>query len=232
MTLALGTFEHLRVPGTVAELGVPIGLAEDLFMRRILTERLTTVSKAADSLAISHAVGDQIAEALRSKQLIEYQGVEGRDYRITLTELGLRTTTERMKSGSHVSQMPIPLDDYRAMVELQAAELHLDRPKVKQAYADLVLDDEILDQIGPAFLSEGAIFLYGPPGTGKTSLAERMGRFFDDPVLIPKFVEVDSQIVSVYDPALHKPKRSSLKTSILGMSYASGPSLWSVVSYD
>ncbi len=204
MTLTVQQLDDLKAPATLAEMGVPIGLAEDLFMRRVLTERLTTVSKAADALAISHAVGDEIAESLRAKQLVEYQGVEGRDYRVALTELGLRTTTERMKSGRHVAQMPVPLDHYRAIVNQQAAVVSLDRPKVKRAYSDLVLDDEILDQIGPAFLSEGAIFLYGPPGTGKTSLAERMGRFFDDPVLIPKFVEVDGQLISVYDPSLHK----------------------------
>ena len=44
--------------------------------------------------------------------------------------------------------------------------------------ADALEHYRFLDQLGPAFLSQGAIFLYGPPGTGKTSLAERMNHFF------------------------------------------------------
>jgi len=204
MALGPDEFSLLNAPGKVSELGLPDGLVEDLFMRRILNERLTTVSRAADALAVSHAVGDELAESLRQKNLLEYHGVEGRDYRISLTERGQRLTAERMKSGRHVAKMPVPLVDYQTLVHLQRAEVTITRPKAKAAFADLVLEDHILDQIGPAFLSDGAIFFYGPPGTGKTSLAERMSRFFDDRVLIPRFLEVDGQIVSVFDPALHE----------------------------
>ena len=206
MHMALGpdSFDLLQAPSKVADLGIADGLAEDLFLRRILTERMTTIGRAADALSISHAVGDELAESLRQKKLVEYQGVEGRDYRVTLTELGQRQTIERMKSGRHVSHMPISVNNYRDLVEVQRAEVSITRGAVKDAYGDLVLEDSLLDQIGPAFLSEGAIFFYGPPGTGKTSLAERMCRFYDDQVLIPRFLEADGQIITVYDPALHQ----------------------------
>lgn len=186
------------------DLGLPAGLVEDLFMRRVLTERMTTVGQAAEALSISHPVGDEVAEILRQKNLIEYHGVEGRDYRISLTEQGQRVTSERMMTGSHVARMPVPLADYQTLVGLQRAEIALSREQAKAAFSDMVLEDAILDQIGPAFLSDGAILFYGPPGTGKTSLAERMSRFFNDKILIPRFVEVDGQIISLYDPALHE----------------------------
>ncbi len=191
-------------PGKVEQLGIAPGLAEDLFMRRILTERMTTVSRAADALCVSHAIGDELAESLREKNLVEYHGVEGRDYRIALTELGHSVTAERMRAGSHVAQMPVPLADYQSLVLSQRSSVVLDRESTKQAYGDLVLEDGILDQIGPAFLSEGAIFFYGPPGTGKTSLAERMSRFYSDEILVPRYLEVDSQLISVFDPSLHE----------------------------
>ena len=44
----------------------------------------------------------------------------------------------------------------------------------------------------------------GPQETGKTSLAERMCRFYDDLVLIPRFASVDGELISVYDPSLHQ----------------------------
>jgi hypothetical protein len=49
------------------------------------------------------------------------------------------------------------------------------------------------------------MFLYGPPGTGKTSIAERLIRVHDDSVLVPRAVEVDSQIIIVFDPIVHEP---------------------------
>ncbi|MEL6980896.1 MAG: AAA family ATPase [Actinomycetota bacterium] len=204
MALGPDAFALLRAPTRLEDLGLPPGLVEDLFMRRVLTERMTTVGQAAEALSISHPVGDEVAEILRQKNLIEYHGVEGRDYRISLTEQGQRVTSERMLTGSHVARMPVPLADYQTLVGLQRAEIALTREKAKAAFSDMVLEDSLLDQIGPAFLSDGAILFYGPPGTGKTSLAERMSRFYDDKVLIPRFVEVDGQIVSVYDPSLHE----------------------------
>ena len=47
------------------------------------------------------------------------------------------------------------------------------------------------------------MFLYGPPGTGKTSIAERIVRISPDHVLVPHAVEVDSQIISVFDQTVH-----------------------------
>jgi MoxR-like ATPase len=43
------------------------------------------------------------------------------------------------------------------------------------------------------------------PGTGKTTMAETLSRVLaEDEVWIPYAVEVDGQIITVYDPAIHK----------------------------
>jgi len=67
------------------------------------------------------------------------------------------------------------------------------------------VSDRMLDQMGPAIISQTSIFVYGPTGNGKTSLAERMLRVYQDAVMIPYAVEVDNQIISVYDPVVHHP---------------------------
>ncbi len=203
MGLGADALSRLQAPTKLRDLGISPGLAEDLFTRRVLAERTTTIGKASAALGISHAVANEIAASLREKALLEYQGLDGRDYRITLTELGFRTTAERMRTAQHVASMPIPIEDYQTIVKLQESDVRLDRVLVKKAFSDMVIEDDILDQIGPAFVSGGAIFIYGPPGTGKTSLAERMCRFYDDLVLIPKFTAVDGQLISVFDPAVH-----------------------------
>ncbi len=194
----------MRPPARVEELGIPVGLAEDLFMRRVLTDRVTSIGEVAEALHILHPVADELASSLREKRLIEYLGANGRDYRIQLTELGHKTTSQRMTSGQHVGGVPVPLADYQRIVTAQRSEIQLNRQMIKEAFDDLVLDDGLLDQIGPAFVGSGAMFLYGPAGTGKTSIAERLNRIFDEPVLVPRHIETDGQIISVYDPALHK----------------------------
>jgi hypothetical protein len=91
------------------------------------------------------------------------------------------------------------------VVRAQAPQLAVGRDEMAKAFSDLVVDPRLLDELGPALMSKGAIFLYGPPGTGKTSLAERMVRVFGDVVVIPRAVEVDGQIIAVFDPTVHRP---------------------------
>jgi len=86
---------------------------------------------------------------------------------------------------------------------VQNVEVH--EADVKRAFAHLVMDNETLRQFGTALNSGSSIFLYGPAGVGKTTMAETMSRVLaEDEVWIPYAVEVDCQMITVYDPAIHK----------------------------
>ena len=194
-----------RAPGKLEELGVSPSVVEDLFIRRLLQERISTVHEVSDALCIRMSIGQEIAENLRERHFVEYHGLEGRDYRVGLTEAGTRFAKERAQVCSYASASPVALLDYTAMVWAQKADMRINRENIREAFGDLVIADELLDQLGPAFMNDGAIFLYGPPGTGKTSLAERMIRIHKDKILVPKALEIDGQIVQVFDPSVHKP---------------------------
>ncbi len=74
-----------------------------------------------------------------------------------------------------------------------------------RAFGDLVLDTQMLNQLGTAAMSGRALFLYGPAGTGKTVVAQTLAHLFDnDAVWLPYAVEVDGQIITVYDSVLHQ----------------------------
>jgi len=89
-------------------------------------------------------------------------------------------------------------------VRLQATEVEITREALRAAFSDMVVPDSLLDQLGPALIEQSSIFLYGPAGNGKSSLAERLLRVYEDAVLVPYAVEVDGQIISLYDPAVHQ----------------------------
>src|SRR5216684_840221 len=99
---------------------------------------------------------------------------------------------------------PVSLKSYSEAVRMQAAEVEISRDLLRTAFSDMVVPDGLLDQIGPALIEQSSIFLYGPPGNGKSSLAERLLRVYEDSVLIPYAIEVDGQVISVYDPAVHQ----------------------------
>ena len=194
-----------RAPAKIDELGVLASVIEDLFLRRLLQERIATVSQISEALGIRMSIGQELAENLRERQMLEYHGLEGRDYRIGLTEAGSRFAKERAQVSSYASYAPVSLQAYTDMVWSQKAEMRINRESIREAFGDLVIADELLDALGPAFMNDGAIFLYGPPGTGKTSLAERMIRIHKDKILVPRAIEVDGQIVQVFDPSIHTP---------------------------
>lgn len=193
-----------RAPVNMEELGVPRSLVEDLFMRRLVLERVSTVSGIAEALGISASIGRDVADDLRDRHVIEYQGLEGRDYRAALTEVGNRVALDRMHTSTYASTVPVSLQDYTSTVLRQRAASVVNRESIRAAFSDLVIEDHVLDQLGPAFMNEGAIFLYGPPGTGKTSLAERLIRIHRDAILVPWAVTVDGSIISVFDPSVHQ----------------------------
>jgi predicted ATPase with chaperone activity len=61
----------------------------------------------------------------------------------------------------------------------------------------------MLDQLGPAVNSGKSIFLYGPPGNGKTVVAEGIGRALGGDMYVPHAIDVDGQIITLYDPVNH-----------------------------
>ncbi|MDA3039493.1 MAG: hypothetical protein O3C27_08160 [Actinomycetota bacterium] len=214
----------VRVPNRPEDLDLPIGMVEELFMRRVLTDRQTNIHDVSDQLGVTMPIGRVVADSLRDKKLLEFHGLEGRAYRIGLTEHGHKVTSERMIGNSYASFLPVSLSEYTRVTMAQKSEVILNRDTIRSAFGDLVVADELLDQPGPAFLSDGAIFLYGPPGTGKTSLAERMIRLHSDRVLIPRAVSVDGSVIVVYDPATHKPVDHNPKASTVDGSSATDPS--------
>ena len=74
----------------------------------------------------------------------------------------------------------------------------------RRTLPDLVVADDMLDQLGPAFNSQHSIFFYGPAGTGKTSLAERLVRLYPDFIIVPRCVYIEGAYILVYDPVVHE----------------------------
>ena len=190
-------------PKSIAGLGIPDALVTDLVRRRCLLEGTTNVRRLSTALGLRPSLVDTIVQELREKREIEVLGMDGRDFRLALTTLGQAQANDRRLHCRYAGPAPVSLECYRSVVGLQRLTVHANRALLKRAFSDLVIADDLLDELGPALNTNGAMFLYGPPGTGKTSVAERIVRISPDHVLIPHAVEVDSQIISVFDQRVH-----------------------------
>ncbi len=193
------------IPQNFAELGTPESLVLDLVLRRMLIEGYCSLAGLGRSLRLSVPIIDIVFKHMRSQQLVEVKGMTGNDYNFSLSADGKRLAGERFQISQYAGACPVSLRDYHAATKVQSAKVHVDRAALRQAFSDLIVSDRMLDSLGPAIISQSSIFVYGPTGNGKTSLAERMLRVYHDAVLIPYAVEVDNQVISLYDPVVHTP---------------------------
>jgi hypothetical protein len=186
------------------QLGVPQSLVMDLMLRRLLLEAYSTLSDLSKKLRISVPVLEGVFRHMRQQQLVEVRGMIGNDYQFALSAAGRAMAGERFQISQYAGACPVSLSEYTAATQRQSAKVTVTRRMLRQALSDLVVTDRLLDSLGPALISQTSIFLYGPTGNGKTSLAERLLRIYEDAVLIPYAVEVDNQIISLYDPVVHE----------------------------
>lgn len=99
----------------------------------------------------------------------------------------------------------MPLNDYVTAVRKQGLEI--EKPNVerlREAFADLSINEGMLNRLGPAVNSGRGLFLHGAPGNGKTSIAERITKCFGTTVWIPHALLVEGQIILLFDPQCHE----------------------------
>ena len=171
----------------------------------MLIEGYTTLAGLSRSLRVSVPIVDLVFKHMRSQQLVEIKGMSGNDYNFVLSVAGKQLAGERFQVSQYAGACPVSLSNYQRATKAQAAKVQVDRAMLRNAFSDLIVTDRMLDQLGPAIISQNSIFVYGPTGNGKTSLAERMLRVYKDAVLIPYAVEVDKQVISLFDPVVHQP---------------------------
>lgn len=196
------------VPRTVAQTGLPEALLTDLMLKTAYFEGLAfSVRDMAGKLCLPLGVVDELAELAKTERLLAAHSAEGfsrLSQAYMLTDLGQARVEMALRQSQYIGPAPVPLAAYRIMLAHQTVrQIEIDADWIHHALSQLVIGERLQAQLGPAFNSGRSIFLYGPTGTGKTSIAEALGRALGGEIYIPHAVEVDGQIVRVFDPAVH-----------------------------
>src|SRR5207302_5911649 len=74
---------------------------------------------------------------------------------------------------------------------------------LREAFTHLVVEQDVISQIGPAVNSSKSFLIYGQPGNGKTALAEALFRLETEPIFMPYAIECQGNIIQLYDPIYH-----------------------------
>lgn len=196
----------IKGPCTADETGIRRKVLEDLTLKTVYLMGELTLHDLAENLRISLRIVEDLFQRLRKDQLCQVTGMAGAVHRIVLTSEGKARALDALSINQYVGPLPVALADYTNQVRAQTVrQMDVNPPAVAEAFRHLVLESQVLRQLGSALMSGKAIFLYGPSGTGKTTVAETLSHLFaQENVWVPYAVENDGQVITLYDPLVHQ----------------------------
>ena len=195
-------------PATIAETGLhPDSLAQLLLKTLVGGEASGML--LADKLRLPYAVLEALVQHARVEKLVEVRGASGvgtAGYRYVLTDLGRERALQFMDVSRYVGVAPVSLGQYSDYVRAcMATRPYVDRERLATGFDQLIVNAAMFDQLGPAVNSGKSLFLYGAPGNGKTVVAEGIGRALGTEMFVPHAIDVDGQIITLFDPVNHVP---------------------------
>ena len=193
-------------PRSIAEIDVRQSVLEDLALKILYLSGTLSVLELAAKTRLSVAVVTELLPRLRTERFCHVTGMTGNIQQIAITSPGRARAVELLFQSHYTGAAPVSLESYAEQTRQQSIRNAVAHPTdVERAFAHLVMDGETLRKFGTALNSGSSLFLYGPPGVGKSTMAEALLRVLaEDEVWIPYAVEVDGQVITIYDPAIHK----------------------------
>lgn len=193
-------------PKTLAELGVREAILEDLALKTLYLFGPFTTRELSKHMKVGFDVATQLYNRLRAAQFCQVTGMLGSVPEIAITTQGRARALELLAQNHYSGATPVSLEQYVAQVRRQSVRnVVVHEEDVQRAFKHLVISPKVATQIGTALNSGSSIFLHGPSGVGKTAIAETMSRVLaEDHIWVPYSVDVDGQIIAVFDPMIHK----------------------------
>lgn len=195
-----------RQPQSLRETGISAALIERLTMKYLYQVGVATSRGIASQMKLPFKVIDPILKQLRSDKHIDLSGTTSTgDSEYVITDSGRERGKRYYDECTYYGAAPVSLDDYVTSVSAQTiAGQVVTVADLQKAFKGLIINQGMLNKLGPAVNSGRGMFLFGQPGNGKTSIAERVTDAFGSAVWIPRAMYVEGEIIRIFDPGVHQ----------------------------
>jgi predicted ATPase with chaperone activity len=193
------------MPETVEDTGLQSNFLADLILKAIHSDTNCTSDRIADKIKLPMGIAEEILQHLYRERLIEIRERSSlQNHRYAMLDRGWERVQRIMQVNGYVGPAPIPLETYSSGIRW----MEENRPPVSSeavacAFSGLVLENSALETLGLVADSRRSLFLTGPAGSGKTTAAKALHAALEGEIWVPYSIEVDGQIIRVYDPHNH-----------------------------
>ena len=179
-----------------------------LVLKTFYVRGIETPRDLSDCAGLHIAVTKELLDLAKEKGLTEVLGSVEEDgyssFRYGLTGRGREWAIDALAQCQYIGPAPVPLDDYRSQILKQSIKNeNVERNMLIDRLSHLVVPESLERNLGPAVNSGRSLLLYGAPGNGKTSIAEAISNTFPGNVYVPYCIEVEGEIIKIYDPIVH-----------------------------
>ena len=196
------------VPESIEELGIPPAVLEHLVVKFLYFRGELLGRELARLLGLTFSLIDDLLEALKRQHYVGVKkslGMGNMSGVFVLTEAGRNLAREYLLNNQYAGPVPVPLYQYTEVVRRQKLRDNWLSPEsLVGAFQHLVVEPDVVAQIGPAVNASKSFLIYGKPGNGKTALAESLFRVETEPIFMPYALECQGNIIQLYDPIYHQ----------------------------
>jgi len=201
---------------SLLDTGLAMDQIEQLLIKTLYGGEATGLA-LAERMRLPFTMLEPLIERVRAEQLVEVRGSAGAgasSYRYALTDAGRGRARQYLDISQYVGPAPVSLAAYLAQMRtLAAARQYIDRERLRQGFSHLIVNEQVLEQLGPAVNAGKAVFLYGPPGNGKTVIAEGLGRALGGDMYMPHAIDIDGHVMTMFDPINHESLEADAEAS-------------------